>query len=507
MKNILKIVLLFSLIPLSSCDEELDINTDPNYPPQINSGLALASAEASLVTVVGGDLTNLGGFYAQYHTQAPGASQYLSIDQYNINVGYANRLWTELYAGCLNDLQYVLNESNRTGDTGTALIATVLKSYTFQVLVDLFDAVPYEEAFQGLENITPAPTPGNVIYPDLIAKIDQALAAYNANRVASGVGSQDMIYQANMQDWIRFANTLKLKLYMRMSYTELANPAAVNALIAQNNFITQDARFTNFGTSTNQRNPFYEVQLAESGLNDVNNIASNSLHEFYNENNDPRLQAAYRPNGATNPVYVSLPQGAGPGLSSVATNYSRPRVFPTTPVYLMTVAESNFLQAEGLIRYAGGAGAQQKYNQGIIASFVTYQNDFKFVTSTGQEITTPAIELAQPFITAGGRYEYQSGASVEETVRQVIVQKWASLAYVNNIEAYFETVRTKYPEIVPEVNADYARGNRIPSRVSVLQGLNVPTILFYPENEVNRNPNIRQRASLTERVWWDRKQL
>lgn len=506
MKTISKIFLLtFTFFALNSC-EDLDINTDPNAPAQINRGLAISAAEGSLATVMGGELSNLGGFYAQYHTQAPSASQYESIDQYNLNTGYADRLWTELYAGCLNDLQFVLNESNTAGDTGTALMAEVLRSYTYQILVDLFDAVPYFEALGGIENITPAPTPGNEIYPDLIARIDAALDAYNANPVEPSVGNQDVIYQADMDNWVRFANTLKLKLYLRMAYTSMANPAAVTALISENNFIDTDAAFANFGTSLNQRNPFYEVQIEYLG--EVNNIASNSLHEFYRENDDPRLEAVYRPN--TVGAFVSLPQGAGAEFANLASNYSRPNIRPTTPVFLMTVAESNFLQAEGAIRYAGGAGAQELYNAGVAASFRTYQANFFIDEDAEDEEEAPfsqdeALSLAQSLTGSGGAYEYVAAGSVEETVRQVIVQKWASLAYVNNIEAFIESTRTKYPEIVPEGTENYAEGNRIPSRISILPGTAVPSILFYPENEVNRNPNLEQRASLTQRVWWDQK--
>lgn len=502
MKNIFKILLLFSLTIFTSCEQELNINTDPNSPSDINAGLALASAQASLITVVGGDLNNLGGFYAQYHTQAPSASQYEIIDQYNITTSYADRLWTELYAGCLNDLKYVEEKSTADGETGTFLIATVLKSYTFQLLGDLFGDIPYTEALQGETNISPAATPGNEMYADLIAKIDAALAAYNSNPVASSVGTQDQIYQANMQNWIKFANTLKLKLYMRMSYTPSANPTAVNALIAQNNFITTDAKFANFGTSLNQRNPFFEVQI--TFLGDVNNVASSTLKEFYTENEDPRLTAVYRYKSSDS-TYVSLPQGAGLALSTLASAYSRPNITATTPVFLMTVAESNFLQSEGLIRYAGGAGAKEKYDQGVIASFDTYKTNFKLLNEDREEITTSAIALATPFISPGGVYEYQTAGSVEATVRQVIIQKWASLAYVDNIEAYIETTRTKFPEVVTEGTENYALGNRIPSRISVFSGNSVPSILFYPDDEITRNPNLTQKTSLTNKVWWDQK--
>ena len=117
MKSINKIFLVLLIGILFSCENQLDINSDPNSPKEITTGLALAAAEGSLITVTGGDFSNLGGFYAQYHTQAPTAGQYETIDQYNLNTAYANRTWTELYAGCLNDLEFVITESEKTGDT------------------------------------------------------------------------------------------------------------------------------------------------------------------------------------------------------------------------------------------------------------------------------------------------------------------------------------------------------------------------------------------------------
>ena len=506
MKNIFRVFLLISLGIFTSCEEELDINTDPNSPGEINTGLALASAEASLMTVMGGELTNYGGFFAQYHTQSPSASQYENIDQYNLTTNYADRLWTELYAGCLNDLKYVEEQSIADEDHATALIATVLKAYTFQVLVDLFNDVPYTEALQGEANITPNPTPGMEIYLDLLTKIDAALAAHNADPAdAASVGSQDLVYGGSMSDWVKFANSLKLKIYLRMAYTSSANPAAVNALLAENNFIDSDAKFGNFGDALNQRNPFYEVQIVRLG--DVNNIASNSLRLFYVENDDPRMEFVYRRNSAN--AHASLPQGAGPEFSNLGSNYSRPRVNPNTPVYLMSFAESNFLQAEGLVRYSGGAGAQGKYDDGVIASFATYQSDFQAYNPDTKAYTPimtsgAANAAALALIAPGGAYEYVPGG-VEASVRQIIVQKWASLAYINNIEAYFETVRTKYPEVVTEGTEDYAIGNRIPSRISIRDDNVTPSILFYPDDEVNRNPNINQHETLFDKVWWDQK--
>ena len=486
MKSINKIFLALLTVILFSCDDQLDINTDPNSPPEITTGLALSAAQGSLVSVIGGDFSNLGGFYAQYHTQAPSAGQYEVIDQYNLNTAYANRQWTELYAGCLNDLEFVITESNKTGDTSGTLMATLLKAYTFQLLVDVFGDVPYTEALGGVNNITPKVTEGSVIYEDLIAKIDAALASYNANPSDTTIGKQDIIYSSDMTKWVKFANTLKLKMYLRMSYTTKANPTKVNSLLAANNFLDSDAKFANFGTGLNQRNPFYEVQMVYLG--DVNNVASNSLFQFYDLNSDPRLESVYRANAAD--AYLSISQGSGDTFNNLASNYSRPNIKADTPVYLISAAESKFLQAEALIRYSGGTGAKDIYDEGVTASFVGYGL---------------SAALATPFITSGGAYEYVADSNIETAVRQVIIQKWASLAYINNIEAYIETTRTKLPEIVNIESANYILGNREPSEISVLVGNAVPSILYYPNNEEERNPNITQHSSLTEKVWWDKK--
>lgn len=506
MKKIIRILLVFTTAAFISCDEDLDINTNPNFPAEINGGLTLTAAEASIAATLSNELGNLGGFYAQYHTQAPTAGQYENIDQYNLNTSFTNTLWTELYAGALNDLQFSKQQADLQGDTATALITELLTAYTYQYLVDLFNDVPYTDALQGTTgNITPTLTQGEDIYADLLERIDAAMASYEANPTEATYAQQDVIYNGDMQKWIKFANTLKLRLHIRMAYTPMADPAAVNSLLADNNFLTEDAMFAVFGTDNNRRNPFFETQLSQTGLGDINHVASNTLHEFYIQNGDTiRLRAVYRYRESDS-TYVALDQGTGDEFNNTAVNYSRPNVREQTPVFFMTAAESNFLQAEAIIRYQGGAGAKEKYDAGVTASFQTYQTHFGFLDEEREEITTPAAALAQLYIVPGGNYEYMDAGSVEATVRQVIIQKWASLAYVNNIEAWIEATRTKFPEIVAPGTQNYAIGNRIPSSISILPGNTVPSILFYPDDEVNRNPNVTQRGSLTENVWWDQK--
>ena len=276
MKNILK--LLFFVLIITSCEENLNINDNPNTPVNVDKSFVLTAAQGSLATGLGGPLANLGGFLAQYHTQSPSASQYLNIDTYNMNIDFSDRLWNELWAGCLNDLKFVMVKSDEEGDTGSYLIATLLRGYTFQVLTDLYGDIPYSETLLGAENVTPKVDFGGDIYTGLIDEINSALNKYNSNPVPSNVGAQDAIYSADMSEWIKFANTLKLKLYIRMSYTSQANSSAVMALLAEDNFISSDAKFDLYENAQNKANPFYDVQIDRLG--DVNNIASNSLLQY-----------------------------------------------------------------------------------------------------------------------------------------------------------------------------------------------------------------------------------
>lgn len=487
MKKLVNLIFI-SLLALTSCSDDLDINTDPNTPQEINKGLALSAAQGSITTIMGGEFFNLGGMFAQFYTQAPSAGQYDAIDQYNLDTDYANRLWTELYAGALNDLEFVLSESEDQGDTGTYLIATCLRAYTMQYLVDVFGDVPYNEAFQGSSNISPSTDEGEEIYLDLLSKIDKALASYKGNNINSDVGQQDLIFAADMDKWVQFANTLKLKLYSRMSNTDQANSAAVTTLLSEGNFLTENASFTAFTDATSKRNPYYEVQI--QALGDVNDVASNSLLEFYTRNNDPRLERVFKPN--TEGEYIGIEQGIGilaePYGGYQAQEFARPDIQPTTPVYLMSLPESSFLQAEAYARYGSSEQAQEKYEEGVIRSFELYGLS-----------TADAMDLISP----DGAYAFDATADLEDQLETIINQKWAALANVNNIEAWIETRRTGYPLLVDTQDPAYEEGRRIYSLASVLPEGQIPASIYYPDNEVQRNSNLTQKPNLLQEVWWN----
>src|SRR5215213_6542955 len=217
--------ILFSFFTLSvvSCKKRLDINTDPNNPSleQLTPKLVLPAAVSSAAGRIGSDYAIFGGMWAEYYTQGTTANQFKVIDDYNVtkDFGQTNKgePWVELFSGALNDFNFVINKAKQQGDWNYFLMATVMKAYTYQVLVDLYDKVPYTEAFQGSANLQPHFDDGYTVYKGLLAELDTALSKnFEASTNTVG-GTADLVFPSSdptwkITNWTNFANTLKLKL-------------------------------------------------------------------------------------------------------------------------------------------------------------------------------------------------------------------------------------------------------------------------------------------------------
>ncbi|HSI90147.1 MAG TPA: SusD/RagB family nutrient-binding outer membrane lipoprotein, partial [Adhaeribacter sp.] len=191
-RKILNIGLAVSLLFASSCGKDfLDVNTDPNNPASAPANLVFPAAVISTASVVGGDYAILGGIWSQFWTQSHGSNQYKSIDAFSIRpVDFQNR-WLELYAGALNDYKYVKEQADATGNANLKLMAVVMEAYTFQVLTDIYDEIPFDEALQGGANLQPRYQPGQEVYDGLIVRLNEAIAA--APGGLAPIGDNDIV--------------------------------------------------------------------------------------------------------------------------------------------------------------------------------------------------------------------------------------------------------------------------------------------------------------------------
>ncbi|MCF8331178.1 MAG: SusD/RagB family nutrient-binding outer membrane lipoprotein [Bacteroidales bacterium] len=478
MKKILKLTIIASLIVglFASCEKDfLDVNDDPNNATEATAGQIFPAATASMAGVIGGNYALAGGIWSQYWTQANSANQYKNYSSFNLSPDDLDRFaWEELYSGALNDFKDVKEKSSANSNWSYYLMATVLESYTYQVLVDLYDKIPYSEALQGADNLNPAFDDGDFVYDDLISNVDNALGKNLTASSVTNPGDKDFIFNGDLDQWVRFANTLKLKFYLRQRY---ANPTiAENGITDMYNqgaeFLAIDAKMDVFVDQDSKSNPFYEMDRRQ--LNTPNNLRASEtmVDSFLAPNSDPRLQELY--NESVNGTYTAMPQGShnAPTSDIDPDDISVVHLEPTDPVKFISAAESHFLQAEVALIYGLGGSAQTHYENGVMAAFAQYGLD------------------GSSFIASGGAYEYPASGTEAEQLEAIITQKWAAMARFQGMEAWTEWRRTGYPDFFT-VPVDNALGTDFLLR------------LLFPDSERKANTNTPAQVPVTVPVWWD----
>jgi hypothetical protein len=492
MKKIAIFLTTFAVV-FASCSDFLDVNKDPNNAPTNTPALALpagiASAGARLVT----NYNIMGGMWVQYWAQNNGSNQYKNFDAYIVQQSTLNPDFNELYSGSLQDLQFARNESKKQGDWNLYLMSTVMQSYVYQMLVDIYDEIPFDEALQGNLVQHPHFRPGQEVYDSLIVRIDEALGKDFDATTNTDPGKQDLLFHGDVDRWVQFANTLKLKIYLRQIY---ARPAVAQSGIAAlyaggANFLTTSANMSQFDNVENKSNPLYEADRRK--LNTGENIKASKTFMDFLEANDDTLRRAKL---FTEPKkgFRGIEQGnfGASTVEIVPNDISTAIIGATDTLYFMSVPEILFLQAEVAARGMGpGTGAAQGlYEAAIQAAFA------RLGIATG----------AEDYYEAGGPYEYPNGTE-EENLKAIAVQKWIALAGIEGLEAFFERNRLGYPEFTDFSydDAEYVPGDLV-YPIGGVTGLgNRPKRLLFPETERNRNPNTPDQVPITTKVWWDKK--
>ncbi|MFZ4400198.1 MAG: SusD/RagB family nutrient-binding outer membrane lipoprotein [Bacteroidales bacterium] len=507
MKNILKYnkwMLLLMVFIFTSCEKDfMDVNHDPSRTAESTVQLTFPAGVGSSAYVIGGYYQLLGGFWSQHWTQAVGAPQWRDIDSYNLQTSdFDVRQWGELYSGALNDYQYVRNLAKSKQNWSYYLMATAMQAYTYQVIADLYDKIPYTEALQGDNgNLTPKYDNGSVVYDGLIAMLNEALShdyknfqsSTNPTATAVEPGTDDIIFAGDMDKWESFVNTLKLKIYLRQCYARpTVASAGIQAMYTANaSFLNVDAKIAIFASQQNKRNPAYEtfIDRLAGNVSMSNTIFSFLINDTITP--DPRLPKLIAKNKLAVPAYKCLAQGdyfntSFPTGANIA-NLSTPVLTGVDPVYFFSAAESYFLQAEAIERYSLTGSAKTMYENGINASF-----------------SRLGVSGASAFYAVGKPYEYPSTGTFENKLEKIIVQKWAAMTNNQGIESFFEQNRTHYPKISPVPSSDttYVRGQFTIS-VNSSTGNLFPKRLLFTESERRRNPNTPALESINKRVWWD----
>ncbi|QEC52053.1 SusD-like starch-binding protein associating with outer membrane [Anseongella ginsenosidimutans] len=487
------IIFLFPLIFLASCVENLDdYNIDQKRADEAPPATLFTSALLNLTDDMATPNVNINNF--RFYIQQWSATTYLQEPRYDLLSRIIPQNWWEgKYRDVLSDLKeakelLLADEFLEAAvkDNQRAQIE-IIEVYTWSVLVNTFGNIPYSEALN-INDPLPKYDDAATIYNDLLARLDTALALLDPS--AEGFGDGDLLYNygditTGVEGWVKFGNSLKLKLGMILADVDPAKAKAIVEEAAPNVFESNEdkARFPYISTPPNHSTIADNMHPDFSTRQDY--VAGKPFVDKLNELEDPRR-----------PFYFTTVDGEYKGgyigFTNAYADYSHVSdkvIAPDFEYLLMDYSEVEFLLAEAVERgFNVGGTAAGHYNDAITAS----------ITYWGGSQAQASAYLLQPdvaYLTAEGNYKQKIG-----------VQKWIAL-YNRGYDAWTSWRRLDYPELEP-VGPGTAPPDTDPQDIPA--GLNIPVRLIYPVSEQGENGANRAEAAaaiggdeVTTKLFWD----
>jgi hypothetical protein len=461
----------------AACEDGLtELNQNPNQPEVAAAEYLFTNAVEASVGRATGELLNMDitGLFVQHYAE----SRFSEQDRYEISDGNSQTHWTGFFAGPLQDLTEVVEKGRAEGRPNVQAMGMIMRAYTFQVVTDIWGDVGYSQALR----IREPGAPNDVVYDtqaEIYAGMQQELrdAAALLTPTGAQMGAADLLYKGDPEKWRRFANSLRLRMAMRLS--------DVSATAARAEFVDAlaDGVFTSnadnavlwyLANGTNGH-PIYEYE----NIPRIDHAISSTMVDSLRNLNDPRLRFYAKPTS------TGTYRGEAPGdtrdqplnqISRIGEWFAR----ADAPSYVMTYAEVLFLQAEAAHRGWITGDPAALYQAAIRA----HMTQFNIANDAFNDIAADSITayLAQPRVQYAG-------------LPSLALQKWIAL-YGNGPEAWAEWRRLDGPALTPGRDA--------------LNDKRVPVRLPYPvsEQSLNKENNdaavARQGgAGLNNRVWWD----
>lgn len=488
-------LLLLSIGVVSCSDDFLDVNDNPNNPPISTPSLTLPVAQQTFAALNGTTMVYLGQFMMYNWSVPSNWSAQGDLIRYNVTSNFYTSIFETSYASIFRDLTYVENYTDATGAVDYSaydVIAETIKGFQYQYLVDLYGDVPYTEANLRGENTTPAYDDAETIYKAVIDSLTNAAeVALNLPENAENPGLQDIIYHGDMHSWAQFANSIKLRMLIRMSDTgqDQYIQNQIDLILANGAGFIEENVTANPGYSDNagQQSPFYGYlgfgpNNAALDRRDYT-VATDYIIETLTAFDDPRLSRLYSP-APTGGAFKGAPQTTilpGTGFTSNDLSHVGPGLLVSSEQDqpIMLESEVLFLLSEAALRgfIDGGETAAQDYYQMAIEQSFAY------------------LGVESPVISAETYYsqpiENVSWEASSNKLEAIITQKWIALNGTSSIESWVEWIRTGYPDNLP-----------IPEESDGVR----PVSLLYPLSEIGRNsenvPPQTQDDAFTNYPFW-----
>jgi hypothetical protein len=492
MKHLFKyIFMLLAVTLIPACSEDyLDVNQDPNNPTSVTPDLALPVAETQTVNylLINNRVNTLGNLMMYNWSQSDGYAWYPDEFKYLVTSSFYAICFNRAYQDPLKQYN-TLDKPDDPAFTYYTAIAMIMKSFHFNILVDLYGDIPYTDALKRSLNPAPKYDAAQTVYEDLVVKLTAAIDMIkNAPETALVPASDDIIFGGDMTKWIQFANSIKLRMLVRQS--DMADRGAyiteqVNAILAEGSgFITENVTVNpGYVKIKDQQNPLWDSYGEDAAgsvvMNNKATCATDYVLELLADNNDPRIDRIYEkpPTG-----HLGVPQGLLDYDTPIVDQYISDNVSnigpgilkgPEQDAIIFTLSENYFNMAEAALKGYLSETPKTLYNKGIEASFITL----------GLTAGQAATYSAQAITNVG----WDVSADKKEAI---ITQKWISLNGLDAIQSWFDYNRTGFPADLP---------------VSLLATTpDRPVRLLYPASELAANAdNVpAQKNAFNDKIFW-----
>lgn len=466
--------MLLSMI--TSCKKDLvDINKNPNATQNPQPDYLLTAAIKNTADTYWGVTNNLGAglLFVQHWAKI----QYTDNDRYIYSNSSFQELWSVGYSKSIVNLNKIMSLADAQANPNYKGVALVLRSWVFCLLTDQYGNIPYKQSANIDQYLTPAYDTQRDVYFALLDDLKAAQADLDPNGKAI---AGDVIYSNSISAWKKFANSLRLRIALRIADRE---PDKAKQVLA-------DVQAEGSGYISSNAGTAQMVYLDSPNQNPISNLfdtrddyrISKTIVDKLFALNDPRLPVYASPTAdATPQKYVGIPNGllVGDASNLGFTKTSKPGAYflaPHAPAVIMSYAEVLFDLAEATARGFISGDAASLYNQAITASLNQYG-------------ITGSADVSNYLSQATVQYD---ASNYKKSIGN---QKWIAL-FGQGLEAFAEWRRLDYPQLQPAV-AGTLNGKMpvrfiYPGTEQTLNGAN------YTAAVANQGPDL-----LTTKLWFD----
>jgi len=480
MKKVIYLIFISAILVITpSCSNWLDINQSPNVATSVDPSVLFGYSTMSWSgNRCGGD-TYIPLIFAAQTTSSAGNGGWGSDDYYTLSPYSLGNTWKAYYAVCGTNLKAAI----KIAETSTPAQPHVAAQCKIQFAAVMYEAtmlygdIPYSESWNDAISYPKFDSQQSILN-SLLSLLDEAIV--QASDPATGeITTSDLAYAGNMDKWIRFANSLKLRIAMVMVDADPSKAALIKTLIEANKMINSAA--VNYQipylTTAGKENPKFKILKQYYGGKNTAFFANNTVLGIMKPMNDPRLSVYFTPGKNAAGAYIGLGtnEEGDPDLNAAVSMYI---YRADAPDLIFSYQEQLFLVAEA---YARGLG--------VTKDLVKSNNEFVAAVKAAMSYYGVADAAINTFV---GTKLPNLTTSVDP-VKDIHLQQWVDLMD-RPLEAFTQWRRSGVD------------GSEVPA-LTLPEGARSGPLFRryeYSPDEATANPNTPKDVKYYTKMWFDK---